>query len=182
MKVGNLLLVCGAFIAFASAASAQAPAAGQPTPAKVGVINSDMFSAKTGGITRLVNALRTLETEFKPQRDEIAQMVTRFNALQQPLPANSTAQQQATRRDEVLNLQTTINRKQEDARSAFAKRSAALTEPIRLSIFSALQAYSKQRGVDLLVDISKFQDGVLLLNPAADMTAAFIKDYNSKNP
>ena len=181
MKVGNLLLVLAAVIVFASASNAQVPAA-QPAPLKIAVINSDMFSAQTGGITRLVNALRTLETEFKPQRDEIRQMVARFETLQQPAPANATAQQQATRRDEALTLQTNIRRKQEDATAAFQRRSATLTEPIRLSIFTALQAYAKQRGVDLLIDISKFQDGVLLMNAGADMTPAFIKDYNSKNP
>ena len=181
MKVRNLLLLFAAVIVFVSVSKAQAPAA-QPAPLKIGVINSDMFSAQTGGITRLVNALRTLETEFKPQRDEIRQMVTRFEALQQPAPANATPQQQTQRRDDALALQTTIRRKQEDAAATYQRRAAALTEPIRLSIFNALQAYAKQRGIDMLVDISKFQDGVLLMNAGADMTPAFIKDYNSKNP
>lgn len=181
MKARNLLLVFAAVIAFASASSAQVPVA-PPAPIKVGVINSEMFSAQTGGITKLVSALKTLETEFKPRQDEINQMVARFESLQQPAPANSTPQQQAARRDEAVALQTNIRRKQEDARTAFGKRASTLTEPIRLSIFNALQAYAKQKGIDLLIDLSKFQDAALLVNPGADMTAAFIRDYNSKNP
>ena len=86
------------------------------------------------------------------------------------------------RREQAQTLQIEIQRKQEDARVAYSKRLSALTDPIRLSIFNALETYSKARGVDLLIDLAKFPDGVLLVNQNADMTAAFIRDYNSKNP
>lgn len=168
--------------AFACVANAQTTTTLQTAPLKIGVINSDMFSNATGGITRLVNALRMIENEFKPRRDEITQMVARFDSLQQPLPANATAPQIAARQEQIGTLQVEIRRKQEDARTAYNKRFAALTDPIRQSVFTALQTYAKQRGVDVLIDLSKFPDGILLLNQNADMTPAFIRDFNSKNP
>lgn len=169
-----------AIITAANVAQAQAPA--QPAPLKVGVINSDMFSAETGGITRLINALRTLETEFRPRRDEISTLVARFDDLQKAPPAGTTQPQLAARREQAETLQIEIRRKQEDARAAYTRRLTALTDPIRRSVFTSLEAYAKQRGIDLLIDLAKFPDGVLLLNQAADLTPGFIRDYNSKNP
>jgi len=180
MKFAKLLsIVTAALILTTLDTSAQAPV--QTAPAKVGIIYSEAFSRPTGGITRLVTALRTLETEFKPKRDEITQLVSRFETLQQ-VPPGTPAAQLATRREQAETLQIEIRRKQEDARTAYARRMAALTNPLRVSIFSALEAYAKQRGIDVLIDVSKFPDGVLLLNQNADLTAGFIRDFNSKNP
>ena len=153
----------------------------QIVPAKVGIINSESFANPTGGITRLVNALKTIQTEFKPRRDEIAQLVARLDSLQQ-VPPNTPAAQLATRRDQAETLRIDIQRKQEDARVAYAKRLAGLTDPIRASVYTALEAYTKQHGIDVLIDASKFPEGVLLANRNADLTAGFIRDFNSKNP
>ncbi|MEO8041420.1 MAG: OmpH family outer membrane protein [Acidobacteriota bacterium] len=179
MKIARIVLLAASMLTLSSFAAAQAPV--QAAPAKVGIVNSDMFSNRTGGITRLVNALKTLDTEFKPRRDEITQLVTRFNSLQQVAP-NTPPAQLATRREQAETLQIEIQRKQEDARVAYGKRLAALTNPIRLTVYTALEAYVKQRGIDVLLDVSKFPDGVLLANKNADLTAGFIRDFNSKNP
>ena len=183
MRFRTLLFISFAFIAFVSAANAQAPAASaQVAPLKVGIVNSDMFINPTGGITKLVAALRTLETEFKPRRDDITALVTRLDTLQKQPTANVPPPQLVARQEQAQALQTEIRRKQEDARVAYGKRFSTLTDPIRLSIFNALEAYAKARGIDLLVDQAKFPDGMLLVNKNADLTAAFVKDFNAKNP
>ena len=183
MRFRISLFLSFAFIALVGSANAQVPVAtAQATSLKVGVVNTEMFTNTNGGITRLVAALRTLETEFKPRRDEITTLMTRFESLQAAPPAGTTQQQLAQRQEQAQTLQIEIRRKQEDARTAYSRRLATLTEPIRLNIFNALEAYAKARGIELLVDIAKFPDGVLLINKNADMTAAFIKDFNSKNP
>jgi len=179
MTFAKISLLLASIAALTTLAAAQAPV--QAPPAKVGIINSAQFSNATGGITRLVNALRTLENEFRPKRDEITALVTRLNTLQQ-VPPNTPAAQIATRRDQAESLQIEIQRKQEDARAAYARRLSALTDPIKLSVFNALEGFAKQRGVDVLIDLSKFPDGVLLVNTNVDLTAAFIRDFNSKNP
>lgn len=180
MKLAKPVFIFAAMIALTTMASAQAPV--QTAQVRVGVINSDLFTNQTGGITRLLNALRTLDVEFKPRRDEITALIARFDDLQKAPPANTTPAQLAARRDQAETLQIEIRRKQEDARAAYGRRLTALTEPIRRSVFTALEAYAKQRGIDLLVDISKFPDGVLLLNAGSDLTPGFIRDFNSKNP
>ncbi len=132
MKFAKIVFLAVAMLAVSSVARAQAPV--QVSPAKVGVINSEMFSNPTGGITRLVAALRTIETEFKPRRDEITGLVGRLNSLQQ-VPPNTPAAQMATRREQAETLQIEIQRKQEDARAAYTKRLATLTNPIQLSVY-----------------------------------------------
>ena len=179
MRLAKFAFVLTALFTFATLAQGQTPV--QNPPAKVGVINSEMFANPAGGITRLVNALRTVDAEFKPRRDEITQLLTRFNALQQ-VPANTPPAQLAARRDQAETLQVEIQRKQEDARVAYGKRMQTLTNPIRLSVFNALEAYAKQRGIDVLIDLNKFPDGILLVNQNANLTPGFIRDFNSKNP
>jgi Skp family chaperone for outer membrane proteins len=179
MTFVKTLLLITLITACSALANAQVPA--QVAPAKVGIINSAAFASKAGGITRLVNALKTLETEFKPRQDEINGLITRFEALQQ-VPPNTPAAQLATRRDQAQTLQIEIQRKQEDARAAYAKRLSTMTDPIRASVFTALEAYTKQNGIDVLIDVSKFPDGVLLANRNADLTPGFIREFNSKNP
>ena len=179
----NLLFIVFAIIASVTVSNAQVPAASQTAqPLKIGVINSEMFGSQTGGITRFVAVLRTLETEFKPRRDEIATLIGRLDALGKQPTANVPPAQLAARREQAESLQLDIRRKQEDARVAWTKRFDTLTDPIRVSIFNALDAYAKARGIDLLVDIAKFPEGLMLVNKNADLTTAFIRDFNSKNP
>lgn len=179
MRLAITVFILAAAVTFTTTLTAQAPV--QAAPAKVGVINSEMFTSATGGITRLVNALKALDAEFRPRRDEITQLVTRFNALQQ-VPPNTQPAQLAARREQAETLQIEIQRKQEDARVAYAKRLSTLTNQIRLSVFNALEAYARQRGIDVLIDLAKFPDGVLLVNKNTDLTPGFIRDFNSKNP
>lgn len=181
MTFAKILLLLTTIITFTSIVSAQAPAAQPAAPAKVGLINSEKFADPAGGVTRLVTGIRTVDAEFSARRDDIAQLVARFNTLQQ-VPPNTPLAQVATRREQAETLQVEIQRKQEDARTAYAKRMGTVTNPIRVSILNALEAFAKQRGIDVLLDISKFPDGVLLVNPGAELTAAFVRDFNSKNP
>lgn len=182
MKLAKFVVVFSIILAFVALAEGQAPAAtaAQTAPVKVGIVNSAMFMEQTGGITRLTNALRTLDTEFKPRRDEITTLRGRLSAIN--VGANATPAQRLAARDQAETLQVDIRRKQEDAQVAYAKRLATLTDPIRLSVFAALEAYAKQRGIDLLIDVAKFPDGVFLVNKSSDLTAAFIREYNSRNP
>lgn len=179
MTFAKFFLILAAITFSVSLAEAQAPVA-QPGPAKIGIVNSAMFMDEKAGITRLTNALKALDIEFKPRRDEIASLVNRLNGIN--VPANATPAQRNTAREQAETLQLDIRRKQEDARGAYAKRLSTLTDPIRLSVFAALEAYAKQRGIDMLIDVAKLPDTAFLVNKGADLTPAFIREYNSRNP
>jgi Skp family chaperone for outer membrane proteins len=180
MKSLTKVFVFACVVVFGTlAASAQVTP--QTAPAKVGFVNSAQFSRSTGGINRFVAALRTLDAEFKSRRDDIAASITRFNELQKE-PAGIPEAQLATRREQAQMLQIEITRKQEDARVAYSRRFSQLTEPIQKTLIDALTVFAKARGIDLVIDVSKFPEGVLVVNESADMTAAFIRDFNTKNP
>jgi hypothetical protein len=57
-----------------------------------------------------------------------------------------------------------------------------LTGPINLTLNNALAAFAKARGVDILVDLAKNRDSMLILNNTVNITQVFIADYNAKNP
>ncbi len=181
MNSKRLLLSGLLSLAAAMFVNAQAPAA-QPTAAKIGIVQSDRFSDPNGGIARLVKALKTLENEFVPKRQQIAGMVTRLETLTREINAAPTSPATAGKIEQARTLEVDIKRQQEDGRVAYAKRHAALTDPIRRSISDALGLFAKQRGIDVLIDGSKFPEGIYLVNPASDMTQAFIRDFNAKNP
>src|SRR4051812_40381838 len=45
---------------------------------KIAIIDSDAFSDQKAGIQRLVAAFQTVEREFKPRRDELQTMRTKY--------------------------------------------------------------------------------------------------------
>src|SRR5687767_9777952 len=95
MKAIRTTFFAAAFAAFAAlTASAQAPAtrpAAQPAApqstaaaiaeGKFAIIDTDAFNDPKDGIKRLVAAFQTVEREFKPRRDEIQTLRTRYDAL-----------------------------------------------------------------------------------------------------
>ena len=77
-------------------ASAQTPA--QPRPAapsagaaiaegKFALIDTEAFGDQKEGIKRLVAAFQTVEREFKPRRDDITALRTRYDALLKDIDA-----------------------------------------------------------------------------------------------
>src|SRR5690349_19648684 len=86
-------------------------------PAKIGFVDSTRFSASTGGVNRLVAAIRTVDDGFRPDRDGIAASIKRLEVLQKDVP-NESAAQRSARLEQAQTLQIDITRKQEDGRAA----------------------------------------------------------------
>jgi Skp family chaperone for outer membrane proteins len=204
MKAIRITLFAAAFAATAAlTASAQtqpatrpaAPAA-QPRPAapggaitvaegKFAIIDTDSFGDTKEGIQRLVAAFQTVEREFKPRRDEIQSLRTRYEALLKEIDATkSVADQTAlrTKADQAAQLEIEIKRKQEDGQKALDKRVQDVTAPVYQDIGNALQAYAKARGLSVVFDVSKMQGVVMVVDGGIDITGAFIAEYNQRNP
>lgn len=174
------------FIAAAASAAVQAQTATVPIgPSKVAVVDTRVFTNSKTGITRLVKAFNTLETEFKAQRDELNSLKVKYDQLVKEInspPPGGDRKALAAKADQAQTLQTEMKRKQEDARVAYEKRAEALLAPINTAVFTALDAYAKQQKIDVILDAAKLAGVILVTNDAIDITDAFIKDYNSKNP
>jgi Skp family chaperone for outer membrane proteins len=179
--------------------AASRPAPAQPRPAaavpaqggatiaegKFAIVDTDAFNDPKDGIQRLVAAFQVVEREFKPRRDEIQQLKTRYDALVKEInDTKSVADQKAlaAKADQVDSLKSDIERKQQDGQKALDKRVQELTAPVYQDIGNALQAFARARGVSVVFDVSKMQGVVMVVNDGIDITSAFIAEYNQRNP
>ena len=194
MKIFNLAAVSVLFTAlFAVSAFAQAPAQ-TGAGSKIAVINTQAFDDDKGGITKYTAANTALEKEFAPISQEIQGLVNQYNALgaeikklqdsaNAPTPVPFDQKSAQSKIDQYTNLETTIKRKQEDAKAKFERRQQEVLGPIMQDIGKALQDYRKQKGYDLILDISKDNTGVLLAFDETKIEATtkdFIAFYNTR--
>jgi Skp family chaperone for outer membrane proteins len=200
MKAIRLTFFAAAFAAFAAltAAAQTQPAARPAAPAanpqaaaaaiaegKFAIIDTDAFNDPAQGIKRLLAAFQTVEREFKPRRDELQGLRTRYDALAKEInDTRAVADQKAlaAKADQATQLETEIKRKQEDGQKALDKRVQELTGPVYQDIGQALQAFARARGLSVIFDVSKMQGVVMVVNEGVDITGAFIADYNQRNP
>ncbi len=198
MKAIRTTLFAAAFAATAAlTASAQTtparPAPATPAPSgavtvaegKFAIIDTEAFGDQKEGIKRLVAAFQTVEREFKPRRDEIQTLKTRFDGIVKQISDTQAVAQPAslaTLRDQAETLKSEIERKQQDGQKALDKRVQDLTGPVYQDIGNALQAFAKARGLSVVFDVSKMQGVVMVVDGGIDITSAFIADYNTRNP
>ena len=197
MKAIRTTFFAAAFAATAAlTASAQTqpaarPAAPAPSGAvtvaegKFAIIDTEAFGDQKEGIKRLVAAFQTVEREFKPRRDEIQTLRTRYEALAKEINDTKAVAAPAAiqaKADQAQQLEIEIKRKQEDGQKALDKRVQELTGPVYQDIGNALQAFAKARGLTVVFDVSKMQGVVMVVDGSVDITNAFIADYNQRNP
>jgi Skp family chaperone for outer membrane proteins len=170
-------------------AAASAPAQGGTTIAegRFAVIDTDQFADQKDGIKRLVVAYQTLDREFKPRRDSVQQLQTRYEALVKEINDTknvSDPKALAAKSDQADQLKTQIEREQQDGQKALEKRANELLGPVQQDISNALVAFAKQRGISVVFDLSKLGSVVMLVNEKdpINITDAFIADYNQRNP
>ena len=196
-------------IAFAMSVSAQQPAgrppAAQPTPttsapqaaapttvalpmSKMAVIYTDLFLDPKTGIAKFSSVLTKLNGEFQAVRNELTQMQTRGQQLEdeinklQSAPAGTPIDQRSlqTKVDQLEQLKKDIQRKGEDAQASYNRRRQELFTPLQDEIAKALEAFAKARGINVIVDAASVP--LLYAADSIDITRAFIADFNAKNP
>lgn len=206
MKLILSILVAGLVVLAPLTVPAQQPAAGRPTPAaqrpaatsppapqtsgviadgKIAIIDTEAFADPKTGITRLVRALDVVNREFKPRSDELQKLRAQYEQLGKDIAATATVEDQRARAAKIEQaeaLKKDIERKTQDAQSAYQKRLRDETEPIYKDISPALQAFARQRGVNVIFDVSKLGEVMFVVNDTVDLTRAFITDYNQRNP
>jgi Skp family chaperone for outer membrane proteins len=188
---------------FAVSVSAQTrPAAGtarpaapqQTTPAapagpvpdtKIAYINTEAFGDEKVGITRYVTAVKGLEREFQPRQTELNTMQNRIKAIADEITklSGSSVVDPKTiqaKQDEGERLQRDLKYKKEQADADFSKRYEEVVTPISQDIGNALTQFATQRGITMIIDISKLAPAILTANKNMDVTQAFIAEYNSK--
>jgi Skp family chaperone for outer membrane proteins len=153
---------------------------------KIAIIVSQEFGNPKTGIKRLVSAYEKVNAEFKPRLDEIKVLTDKYSKLTQDVTEmakkGADSKEINSKTEEAFRLKVEIERKQQEGRTEFAKRANELTDPVSKEINLALEAYARQRGIDIIFDNTKLSGAMLLVNAKMDLTSGFIADYNSKHP
>jgi Skp family chaperone for outer membrane proteins len=175
------------------------PAPAQPAPAaapatidvpngRMAVIYSDAFLDPKTGIAKFSNALNKLNAEFKAAKDELVGMQNRAQSLETEVnklreaPEGTPIDQRSLQAkiDQLDQLKKDIQRKGEDAQTAYNKRRQEIFNPLQDEVGRALETFAKARGINVVVDA--VQVPLLYIADSMDITRAFITEFNSKNP
>ncbi len=157
---------------------------------KIAYIDTSEFADEKTGINRYVTQMKTLEREFKPRQDELTTMQTRIKTIADEISRLTSAGGASpvdpktiqAKQDEGERLGRDLKYKKEQADADFAKRYQEVIRPVSQDIMNALNQFAQQRGITMILDISRMGEAVLTVNPAMDVTKAFITEYNAKNP
>ena len=181
--------------AAAGPATATTPATQQPTPVaaapvpatRMALVDTTLFADEKTGIVRYVRAAKSVQAEFVPKTAELQTLQTRIKALADEITKLSGAPvvSQETikaKQDEGERLQRDLKYRQEQVSADFEKRMDQVVSPVSADIGKALDLYASQHGLTMILDVSKLLPAILTVNPAVDITAAFIAEYNRKNP
>lgn len=165
-----------------------APATNAPVPdSKIAFIDTSAFADEKTGIKRFVAALQSIQRELKPMGDGLSAMRTKGEQLAKDIetlrtsPAVSPQSIQA-KQDEVERLQREFKYKKEDYDSLLQKRYREVVGPVSQDIGKELDAFASQRGLTMILDMTKLADAILTAKRETDITEAFIAYYNAKNP
>jgi Skp family chaperone for outer membrane proteins len=163
--------------------AAGAPATGTLPESKIALIYSDAFLDAKTGIGRFNTLVTTLNREFQPRQTELQTLQQKIQALTDditktaPVADPKTTQ---TKQDQLDQLKKDFQRKGEDAQAAYNKRRTEMFQPLQDDIGKALEAYAKQRNINVIIDGS--QVPLVYAADSIDITRAFINEFNSKNP
>jgi len=149
------------------------------------VIYSEQFQDPKAGIARFTVTLTKLSGEFQKIQDDLTQTAQRLTALQNEVTqlqqsGGATPAQIQAKIDTLDQQKREYQRRGEDAKAQYQKRYQDLFTPLQDDISRALDAYAKARGITLIIDGS--QVPVLYAAESVNLTAAFISEYNQKNP
>lgn len=195
--------------AAAASPTPQRPAAPQPTPvatprpatsqaapiampanvpaSKIAIVDTTAFGDEKTGIKRYVNAVSTVQREFEGKRAELRNLQSQIEAIGNEITKLRGASVVSdvtlrAKQDDIDRLTREFKYKSDQAQADFDKRYTAVVLPVSNDIGNAVVQYAARNGLTMVIDISKLLPAVLSVNPAMDVTQAFIADYNSTHP
>jgi Skp family chaperone for outer membrane proteins len=131
-------------------------------------------NAATSWNNRYTEVQQSLESRQKEIEDTQNRLRTQSNVLSEAVKAEMTR--------DIERKTTELNRASEDAQRDMEELRASLLQPITAVAQAALQAYSREMGFTLIIDISNPQGGVVYWNPGADVTDELIKRIDAQVP
>lgn len=164
--------------------SAVAQTAPAQSPAKVAVVDTSSFN---GLIVEFRQQIEVLSNEFRPSTESLQKLGAEIQAEDDALQrlADSLAPEIRQKRIEDLEKKKIdFKRKQEDLKDAVDKRAGIVLGPLHEKIGKALEAYAKEKGIQILLDVATAAKagGLIYIAPGIDVTEDFATKYNAANP
>lgn len=152
---------------------------------RIAIIYTDFFYDPNNGISRVLNAIKSLDQQFQPRKTEMQRLRQRIEQLTNetsgPAP-DVTSMAVESKRDELEHLKKESQRKAEDFQTEYSKRMRNTLNPIFEDLDKAIKSFAQQRGIDLILDGSKMDDALLYMSESVDLTHAFVMEFNRTNP
>ncbi len=186
MKSIRLVVVSMVFAAvFAISAMAQTT-----QNAKIALINTQAFYTE-GGITKVLNGLKRLETEMKPMIDQRNAKFNEYSNLRKSLSTLAENRNKnipvkdediQAKGEQLQNLEKEIKRMDEDIKAKEEKRRFEILQPINDDISNSIGDFAKQKGYTMVMEIAILANAgaVLWADSATNITKDFIAFYNAK--
>jgi Skp family chaperone for outer membrane proteins len=154
---------------------------------KIAFVDTEAFADEKAGITRFVNAVLAVSREFKPKQDEMLALQTRIQQLAKDIDTLSKStvvdpKSIQAKQEEGARLERELKYKKEDYDAVMPKRYREVVGPVSADIGKELDVFAAQRGITLVLDVSKLLPAILSAKNEMDITVPFIAYYNAKNP
>ena len=141
------------------------------------VVDSEKIFKSISEYNAALTQLDNLAKSYQQQVDaKYAQVEALYNAYQQQ-KANLSAAGRAMRENEILEKESETVKYQESIfgnEGTMMKKRIELIQPIQDRVFEAIEAYSKENGFDMVLDIAS-NATMLYYSPKVDRTEAVIK-------
>jgi Skp family chaperone for outer membrane proteins len=170
--------------ALAQGPQSAAPAATGPLPKmKVAIVDVLAFREQIG---ELKIKYEKLTAEFQPKYRELEALQSSIKAKEQVLGQNKnlTPQQAAKLNEEYEQAQKDFKRTTEDMQALANKRERDETEAIYDKLSKFMDQYCAKNGITHVFDANRLRETgtVVYAVSTANITEAFIKEYNKANP
>ncbi len=158
--------------------------AGIPT-GKLVVVNTQAFTEKIDEFKRQV---QKLEDKFKARTAELQTIATKLEELKKKFEdQNNAVEVRRQAQEQGAALEKEYKRKSEDLQADVEKEQTTVLNPVREKVFRFMESYAASRGIVMIFDLAVLAQGNNLamlsyLDPGADITDDFVKEYNKANP
>lgn len=167
-----------------SASAQQSGGAALVPDGKVVVLNTSVFPTQIGELKQKYDQV---DTKFKDRYNKLQQLDTQVKTLENQIQTQQqtlTAEKLQQMKTQYDDMKRQGQRELEDFQNDYQKALEGETRPVREKLSTFLGNYASQRGIILIVNLpAAYQAGTLAyVNPGADITDDFVKEYNKANP
>jgi len=152
-----------------------------PVPAKVAVLAFQVAVAQTNeGQRNFADVQKKFEpkqAQLKALNDEVENLKKQLQAQGDKLSPAESASRTKTIDEKTKQLQ----RQAEDARNDFQTEIQDMYNALASKVYTVVDAYAKEQGYTLVVDVSEQQSPVLWAADSTNITKPIIDAYNAKS-